>query len=150
MQAVIHGSGTLHDALVSAGVEVVADASGPLVLEVGAPGDVWADVFAETQRVFRLSQAAAQSDVPVVYVVHSDDLLGRRGPGNAMVATGVLSAARTLAFEARKKAVPANVIAVDDETDWALAASWIVQALRGGVTGELIRMGGTHIGKALP
>jgi hypothetical protein len=87
----------------------------------------------------------------MAYVVHHDDLLGRRGPGRAMIATGLLSAARTAAVEQAKAGVPVNVIAVDDGIDPETIARW-VRSLAGGPTptGELIRLGTSHIGKALP
>lgn len=99
-----------------------------------------------------MSRAAAQAEESFVYVVHHDDLLGRRGPGNAMVATGLLSAARTAAIEGSRKGWTANVIAFDDDADPALVQDWAerLAADSGGVTGELIRLGASHIGKALP
>jgi 3-oxoacyl-[acyl-carrier protein] reductase len=57
--------------------------------------------------------------------VHNDDLLGRRGAGRAMVATGLLSAARTAAVELVKSGVPVNVLAVEDETDPSTVARWV-------------------------
>ena len=139
------------EALTRAGVDAQTDGDDPLILELIPPGDDWADVAAELDRVYARSRAAAQAGSGVVYVVHSDDLLGRRGPGNAMAATGVLSGARTLAVEGRKKGIPANVVAVQDDSDLDATARWIVAALEhDGPTGELIRIGGTHIGKALP
>lgn len=114
-------------------------------------GDDWADVKAELDRAFQFSRSAAQADESFVFVVHHDDLLGRRGTGNAMVATGLLSAARTAAIEGSRKAWTVNVIAHDDDTSaeeverWA---SWMLDSH--GVTGELIRLGPGHLGKALP
>lgn len=121
-----------------------------LVLQPTVDSDDWTDTLASLQAVFRLSQAAAREERPVVYIVDNDDLLGRNGPGRAMVATGVLSAARTLAVEMAKMGVPVNVIGLDPETDPATAARWILAALDGGPTGEFIRMGPGHVGKALP
>ena len=60
--------------------------------------DEWADIKAELDRAFQMSRLAAQAEESFVYVVHNDDLLGRRGAGNAMVATGLLSAARPCGF----------------------------------------------------
>jgi hypothetical protein len=113
--------------------------------------DVWDDIAAELARVFELSRAAAQSEESVVYVVRQDDLLGRRGPGNAMVATGLLSASRTAALEGTRKGWTSNVIAYDDDADRASVEAWAERLLDSeGVTGELIRVGPGHIGKALP
>jgi len=111
----------------------------------------WSAIKAELDRAFQMSRAAAQAEESFVYVVHNDDLLGRRGSGNAMVATGLLSAARTAAIEGSRKGWTANVIAYDDDADpkhverWA---NWMLDS--NGATGELIRIGSTHLGKALP
>lgn len=115
-------------------------------------GDDWEEVRAELGRAFQMSRAAAQAEESFVFVVHHDDLLGRRGPGNAMVATGLLSAARTAAIEGSRKGWAANVVAFDDDADPSLVRDW-AERLAGdpvGVTGELIRVGSSHLGKALP
>jgi hypothetical protein len=113
--------------------------------------DVWDDIAAELARVFELSRAAAQSEESIVYVVRQDDLLGRRGPGNAMVATGLLSASRTAALEGTRKGWTSNVIAFDQDADRASVEAWVERLLDSmEVTGELIRVGPGHIGKALP
>lgn len=115
-------------------------------------GDDWAEVRAELDRAFQMSRTAARAEESFVFVVHHDDLLGRRGSGNAMVATGLLSAARTAAIEGSRKGWTANVIAFDDSADPDLVTEW-AERLAGsssGVTGELIRVGSSHLGKALP
>jgi hypothetical protein len=113
--------------------------------------DVWDEVAAELARVFELSRAAAQSEESIVYVVSQDDLLGRRGPGNAMVATGLLSASRTAALEGTRKGWTSNVIAYDQDAVRASVEAWAERLLDSEeVTGELIRVGPGHIGKALP
>lgn len=114
-------------------------------------GEDWSEIRAELDRAFQMSRAAATDEESFVYVVHHDDLLGRRGAGNAMVATGLLSAARTAALEGVRKGWTANVIAHDDDADPAEIELWAERMLEsGGVTGELIRIGPGHIGKALP
>lgn len=111
----------------------------------------WPEVRAELERAFEMSRSAAQAEESFVYVVHHDDLLGRRGTGNAMVATGLLSAARTAAIEGSRKGWTANVIAFDDGADRADVEQWAEWMLdSSGVTGELIRVGSSHVGKALP
>lgn len=114
--------------------------------------DDWDEIRAELERAFQMSRAAAQAEESFVYVVHHDDLLGRRGAGNAMVATGLLSAARTAAIEGSRKGWTANVVAYDDETDDETVQAWAEKLATdsSGVTGELIRVGSSHIGKALP
>jgi hypothetical protein len=115
-------------------------------------GDHWTEVKGELDRAFQMSRAAAQAGESFVFVVHHDDLLGRRGAGNAMVATGLLSAARTAAIEGSRKGWTANVVAFDDDADPEVVEEW-AEWLAGdsrGVTGELIRLGASHLGKALP
>ena len=114
-------------------------------------GDDWDEVKGELTRAFEVSRSAAQSDESFVYVVRQDDLIGRRGAGNAMVATGLLSAARTAALEGSKKGWTANVVAYDEEADRTSVGVWAQMLLdTGDVTGELVRVGAGHIGKALP
>jgi hypothetical protein len=111
----------------------------------------WSAVIEELTEAFDLSQTAARNGGPVVYVVDGDDLLGRRGTGRAMVACGLLSAARTLALETAKSGVPVNVLAFGENASAESAGFW-VETLCGsnGPNGELIRLGGDHLGKALP
>lgn len=115
-------------------------------------GDDWAEVRAELTRAFTMARSAAQADESFVFVVHHDDLLGRRGAGNAMVATGILSAARTAALEGSRKGWTANVIAFDDDADPELVQRWAERLTdpEEGVAGEVVRIGASHIGKALP
>ncbi|HUG32998.1 MAG TPA: hypothetical protein VMM14_08925 [Acidimicrobiia bacterium] len=115
-------------------------------------GDDWDEVRAELARAFAVARTAAQAEENFVFVVHHDDLLGRRGVGNAMVATGLLSAARTAAIEGSRKGWTANVVAFDDLADDELVRDWAERLVADshGVTGELIRVGSSHLGKALP
>lgn len=115
-------------------------------------GDDWAEIKAELGRAFQMAQASAQAEESFVFVVHHDDLLGRRGAGNAMVATGLLSAARTAAIEGSRKGWAANVVAFDDDVDLEQVEGWAERLARDsyGVTGEVIRLGSSHLGKALP
>lgn len=115
-------------------------------------GDDWAEVRAELTRAYEMARAAARAEESFVFVVHHDDLLGRRGPGNAMVATGLLSAARTAAIEGSRKGWTVNVVAYDDGADPDIVTGWAERLADGssGVTGELIRVGSSHLGKALP
>lgn len=115
-------------------------------------GSDWGEVRAELERAFVMARAAALAEESFVFVVHHDDLLGRRGVGDAMVATGLLSAARTAAIEGSRKGWTANVVAYDDDSDPGLVTEWAerLAADSAGVTGELIRLGSSHLGKALP
>lgn len=115
-------------------------------------GDEWHEIRAELDRAFQMARASAQAEESFVFVVHHDDLLGRRGAGNAMVATGLLSAARTAAIEGSRKGWTANVVAFDDDADPDLVQGWAERLIErsAGVSGELIRVGSSHLGKALP
>lgn len=113
--------------------------------------DDWSEVSAELFGVYEFSQGAARAGEPLIYLVRTDDLLGRRGPGRAMVATGVLSAARTLALEMAKTGVPVNVLSVEEDTKSEAIDAWILHlSAPDGPTGEIVRLGSGHIGKALP
>jgi len=109
----------------------------------------WPSVLAELTRAFEAARSVAQGEESIVYVVRQDDLLGRRGAGNAMVACGLLSAARTAALEGARKGWTANVVAFD-EGDRSVVEAWAGRLLdEGSVNGELIRVGSGHIGKTL-
>ena len=114
-------------------------------------GEDWVEIRTELERAFEMSRRAARAEESFVYVIHHDDLLGRRGSGNAMVATGLLSAARTAALEGSRKGWTANVIAYDEDAPREHVEQWATWMLESrGVTGELIRVGSSHLGKALP
>ena len=114
-------------------------------------GDDWEAVLGELTAAFEVTKAAIEVQSPVVYVVAADDLLGRRGPGRAMIACGLLSAARTAALETAKTGTPVNTLAVEDDSPPATVAAWITHLLEpGGPSGELVRLGTGHLGKALP
>lgn len=113
--------------------------------------DGWEEVLAELTGVFEASQRAATAGAPIIYVVDGDDLLGRNGTGRAMVACGLLSAARSAAIENRKSKVSVNVIALESAIPPETVGQWVVSLARsGGPMGELVRLGGDHLGKALP
>jgi len=113
-------------------------------------GDDWPAVLDELTRAFEVSRSSAQNEGSIVYVVRQDDLLGRRGAGNAMVACALLSAARTAALEGARKGWTANVVAFDEDTDRAVVDQWALRLLDDGVVnGELIRLGSGHVGKTL-
>lgn len=114
-------------------------------------GDDWEEVRDELTRAFEKARDAARSGESLVFVVAQDDLLGRRGPGRAMVATGLLSAARTAALEGSRQGWTANVVAYDADADHSAVEIWAARLLTSdGVTGEVVRVGPGHIGKALP
>jgi len=114
-------------------------------------GESWQEILGALTQAFELSRTAAQAEQSIVFVLRQDDLLGRRGPGNAMVATGLLSAARTAALEGSRKGWTANVVAYDEDADREKVQAWAEMLLEtGDVTGELVRVGPGHVGKTLP
>lgn len=142
----------LAEAVLSSGIEEGSADSG-LVFVASGPemGSDWDGVAHELSEVFRLTQQAVRSAAPVVYVVAGEDLLGQRGAPAAMVATGMLSAARTAAVETSRAGVPINVVAAYEDAALEDVAAWIERLLvPTGVTGEVVRVGVGHIGKALP
>lgn len=137
----------------------LGDALGSLSLPDGAlvfvansgVTDEWAAVLDELTEAFDLSQAAVRNGGPIVYLVDGDDLLGRRSVGGAMVACGLLSAARTLALETARSGNAVNVVAVGAATTAESVSHWVEALCRpDGPNGELIRLGADHLGKALP
>jgi hypothetical protein len=108
-----------------------------------APAD-FAGLEAVLLDVFHGSQKAARDQEPIVFVLRQRDLLGQDTVLGAMLASALLSAMRTLAAEGHK----ANAVAVGDDprhTDHWIA----ILRDQSDVTGELIRLGPGHVGKAL-
>lgn len=111
----------------------------------------WESVISELTVAFDMTRYALREKTPIAYVVHQADLLGQRGTGPAMVATALLSGARTAAIEGRKPGVPVNVLAIEGDESPEVISRWCRRLLEtGGPTGELVRLGGDHLGKALP
>jgi hypothetical protein len=133
--------------------EMLEADSSPATVVVADPGsgDEWGQIRGQLLAAYRVSKEAAAAGRAVVYVVDGDDLLGRNGAGRAMIATGLLSAARTLALEMARQEVPVNVLAVEAATSPEAIVGWCrILAGRGGPSGELVRLGTGHLGKALP
>jgi hypothetical protein len=121
-----------------------------LVFAPDDPTDDWDWVKSTLTLAFGLSQTATASRLPIVYVVDNDDLLGRRQAPRAMVATGLLSGARTAALEAARDGVPVNVLAIEADSSPTVICRWVrLLCEPGGPTGELVHLGSGHIGKAL-
>lgn len=123
-----------------------------MIFEPEDVGREWDAIAPELERAFRESREAAKQGANIVYLVHHDDLLGRRGAPRAMIACGLLSAARTAAIEGSRKGWSANVVAYDDAAGRPTALEWArrLEDDPAGVTGELVRVGSSHMGKALP
>lgn len=125
--------------------------SGAAVVEATGRLEDWEGARRALMGAFGISQEAARDEKPIVYVVHGDDLLGRRGAPSAMVATGLLSAARTAAIELSRKGAVVNVLAVGDDTAPAVTARWVALLTDpDGPTGEVVRLDPSHLGKAVP
>ena len=151
MQSHLRVAPCWQERLARAGVDPGTTSQGLVFWADPTLGDEWEDVLDEMTEAFVLSREAARAGAPVVYVVDSADLLGRRGAGKAMVATGLLSAARDLAQETVRAGIPVNVVAPDKHTNPQVVATWIARLLdRPGTTGELVRLGSTHLARALP
>jgi hypothetical protein len=126
-----------------------ADVTATVFASIGAP-DEWRAVSAELVAAFAATRDAFRAGRSVVYVVHTDDLLGRRGAGGAMVATGLLSAARTAALEGRRDAITVNVLGVEADSAPDTIARWATLLSEGDrPTGELVHLGAGHLGRAL-
>jgi hypothetical protein len=104
----------------------------------------FAGVEAALLDAFRQSQEAARNQEPIVYVLRQEDLLGQGTVLGAMLASALLSGVRTLAAEGNV----ANAVAVGD--DPTHTEHWIALLHdQKDVSGELIRLGPGHVGKAL-
>lgn len=106
----------------------------------------WTEAKRVFTEAFHALREAKQSGVNAVVRVHTDDEYGRRGELGAMVACGLTSAIRALAMEMRDGPV-ANVISDDGTASRSLAAtvSWLLSG--NAVTGEVITIGRSHLGK---
>jgi hypothetical protein len=122
-----------------------------LVLDASATVTDWTGARDVLMSAFAASQESAVAESSIVYIVHGDDLLGRRGAPSAMVATGLLSAARTAAIELSRKDAVVNVVAVGEEASPETVARWVAHLCDPtGPTGEVVRLDAAHLGKALP
>ncbi|HJU51778.1 MAG TPA: hypothetical protein VJ815_05555 [Acidimicrobiia bacterium] len=126
------------------------DSAAPGFVFVADPdvSDSWHDIRTELVEAFAMTKAAAIRGEPIVYVVRGDDLLGREGIGAAVVATALLSGARTASLELREGAV--NTLAIESDSSRESISTWVNHLLERGPRGELVRLGGNHLGKALP
>jgi hypothetical protein len=129
-------------------------------LEGEAPGLVfapardlqdWDAAEDELTEAFLLTQNAAADGAPVVYLVDTHAVLGRSAPLDAAVATGLLGGARALAFETRRAAGYATVVAADDTVEPAAIAQAIEVLLHTrAANGTVHALGAEHLGAMLP
>lgn len=121
-----------------------------LVFGATEVGDDWSSIRLVLLEAFRLTQKAAIENEPIAYVIATDDLLGRNGPGSAAVAAGLVSAARTAGIELAKAGVPINVLTIDESVSQEQVLRWVLRLLEGdGPQGEVVHLGPGHLGKAL-
>jgi hypothetical protein len=127
---------------------VERDEGEPLVLRPAPLGD-GADPGKVTEALtegFAAIREAVEAGRPVVVVLGAGDLLGQGAPLDAAVATGLLGMVRTFGIEGRKPDWRVNVVAgTADEGDAVEDAVAMVAA--SGLTGQLIEVGGTDLGK---
>ena len=151
MQAHLDVPSHLQEGFTAAGV-IAAEPGAATVVSVPVGLIDWPAVLDALTALYRNAKAAAAEGSPIVFIVSADALLGRTGPLDAMAATGVVSAARTLAAELRKQGVPVNCLATADDTPPDEVVTWAMRLLEvgpSGPTGELLQLGGVQIGKAL-
>ncbi len=111
----------------------------------------WESVLAELTEAFQCTRQAVAAGEPVVFVVDNDDLLGRNSPERAMMATALLSGARSVALEQVKVGIPVNVVSIEPGVEGEDLVRWCRGLIEmRGPTGELIHLGAGHLGKARP
>ena len=111
----------------------------------------WDKAAEELVDAFALTQTAIEVSAPVVYLVRSRDLLGRSDPLNAAVATGLLGAARSVAFEGRRREAYASVLAWDESVLWPDVVETIKTLIASrAALGQPTVIGTEHLGALLP
>jgi len=145
-----------------AGLDAVAEALAAAGISTGTAEDglvygpapqtaSWADVESALLGAFQRSQAGAPADAPVVYLVSQPALLGHAGPLPAMLAAGLVSAARALGMEGVRRGRRANALAYGDDTPPEVIATWTRALLEhSGPSGELMHLGSSQHGKVRP
>jgi hypothetical protein len=117
----------------------------------GREPDGFGAVEDELAECFALTKQAAAAGRPIVYVLSQPDLLGQTGALRSMRTCALLSAMRALALEAARDGLRINAVATGDDADPQRVAAWVrILLAEPGVSGELIRVEATHVGKALP
>ncbi|MGE2717842.1 hypothetical protein ACQI4L_27600 [Mycolicibacterium litorale] len=142
-------AGELADGLAPLG-GLDGDIGGGLVF---APASVtsWDEVERELVDVFTLSKEAILAHAPVVYLVDTAAVLGRASVLDSAVATGLVGAARSFAFEGRRTDDFATVISYTADQP----ASTLVEAVQFLVStrsalGQVVSLGAEHVGAMLP
>jgi len=139
----------LESALRVAGWEPGAPSDGLILAAHRPPSGGWDAAVAFLREAFLLVRETMAAGAPIVTVLATEDLLGRQGVDGAVVACGLLSGTRTAAIEVR--GVPVNTLATAADVPLEQTARWILRLLAGdGVSGELVRLGGGHLGDVQP
>lgn len=141
----------LIEALAGAGVEAGEIEQGLVFVQRTEGLEDFDTVREELVESFRLTKQAAAAGAPIVYVVCYADLMGQRGPLRAMLANGLLSAARSMGMEGLRGGRTANAVAFDEGSEAGTVAPWVAALLgTSDVTGEIVTIGPRHLGKVIP
>jgi len=120
-----------------------------LVFAATAEPTCWAEAEDRLVVAFERTKEAAESSLPVVYLVREEDLGGTRGPLAAAIAGALLSFARALAMERAGHGQVANVVSFGPATDPGRIAATLRFLLDPAApTGGLIDLGANHFGRS--
>jgi hypothetical protein len=122
---------------------------GIAVLRPGSVGDDLDAVTPTLTRAFVDAREALEAGRSVAVVVDARDLLGQGSPLDAAVATGLLGMVRTLGIEGAKPGWSINVVA-GGEGDEALVDEAVAMLAGSRLTGQLLQVGGSNLGKVVP
>ncbi|GAB7004716.1 hypothetical protein JCM18899A_21890 [Nocardioides sp. AN3] len=128
-----------------------ADAAHGVVFVASRGLRSWQEAEDELSDAFTLAQQASMNDADIVFVVDSDAMLGRASALDSMVATGLVSGARCLAFEGLRRGRYVGIIATDrtdSAGDLASAVQFAVETRAG--LGQVIALGTGHAGGMFP
>lgn len=121
----------------------------PTVVRQQLVGDDVGAVTVQLSEAFATIRSAVLDGSPVVVVLDDRDLLGQRTVADAAVASGLLGLVRAVALEGARAGWRINAVSHRDDP---AAAEEAVQALGHALalSGQLLRCGTGHIGKAAP
>lgn len=109
-------------------------------------GDV-AAVGTQLDAAFATLKQAVADNEPVTVVVSDADLLGQGDPCDAAVAAALLGMVRTVAIEGAKQGFRVNCVTHRDGASSVAATAEGIAAIEG-LSGQLVRPGVKHLGKA--
>jgi hypothetical protein len=113
--------------------------------------DRWAVAEDRLSAAFVGCQVAVERSAPIVFLVRSEDLQGRREALSAAVAVALVSCARALVMEGAKRDQSANVVAFDDATSQDRLRGTVRWLLASGTPrGEILDLGRGHFGRVHP